>query len=50
MTTRTEQTVRLAGEIPGAELVVIPNCGHVPPEECPTAFLTVVDNFLSRLD
>ena len=46
----TEQTVRLAGEIPGAELVVIPNCGHVPHEECPTAFLTVVDNFLSRLD
>lgn len=46
----TEQTVRLAGEIAGAQLVVIPNCGHVPHEECPAAFLTAVDNFLSRLD
>lgn len=46
----TEQTVRLAGEIPGAELVVIPNCGHVPHEECPAEFLTAVDNFLSRLN
>lgn len=46
----TEQSIRLAGEIPGAELVVIPNCGHVPHEECPEAFLAAVDEFLSRLD
>lgn len=46
----TEQSIRLAGEIPGAELVVIPNCGHVPHEECPDAFLAAVDEFLSRLD
>jgi pimeloyl-ACP methyl ester carboxylesterase len=42
----TEQSVRLAGEIPGAELVVIPNCGHVPQEECPQAFLDAVRAFL----
>ncbi len=35
----TEQSIRLAGEIPNAELVVIPDCGHVPHEECPEAFL-----------
>jgi len=42
----TEQSVRLAGEISGAELVVIPRCGHVPQEECPEAFLEAVRVFL----
>ena len=45
----TEQSIRLAGEIPGAELAVLPNCGHVPQEECPTAFLAAVENFLAQL-
>lgn len=45
----TEQSIRLAGEIPGAELVVIPNCGHVPQEECPVEFLAAVESFLARL-
>jgi pimeloyl-ACP methyl ester carboxylesterase len=44
----TAQSVRLAGELPGAELVVIPNCGHVPQEECPQAFLDAVQRFLDR--
>ncbi len=42
----TEQSVRLAGELPNVELVVLPNCGHVPHEECPEAFLAAVDEFL----
>lgn len=46
----TEQTVRLADGIAGAELVVIPACGHVPHEECPAAFLAAVDDFLSRIN
>ena len=45
----TEQSIRLAGEIPGAELAVISNCGHVPQEECPAAFLAAVEDFLARL-
>ncbi len=45
----TEQSIRLAGEIPGAELVVIPNCGHVPQEECPAEFLAAVEAFLAQL-
>lgn len=45
----TEQSVRLAGELPNASLVVIPNCGHVPQEECPEAFLEAVKNFLAQL-
>ena len=42
----TEQSVRLAEEIPGAQLVVIPECGHVPQEECPGPFLEAVQAFL----
>lgn len=37
---------RLAEEIPGARLVVLPRCGHVPPEERPVESLDVVENFL----
>lgn len=46
----TEDSIHLAGELPGAELVVIPACGHVPQEECPRAFLDAVDAFLAALD
>jgi pimeloyl-ACP methyl ester carboxylesterase len=42
----TEESIRLAGEIPRAELVVFPNCGHVPQEECPESFLQAVKEFL----
>jgi pimeloyl-ACP methyl ester carboxylesterase len=45
----TAQSVRLAAEIPGAKLVVIPDCGHVPQEEQPAAFLAAVNDFLSAL-
>lgn len=45
----TEQSIRLASEIPGAELAVMPACGHVPQEECPAPFLTAVEDFLARL-
>ena len=40
-----ESSVRLAEELPNAELVVIPNCGHVPQEECPGPFLDAVEAF-----
>jgi len=42
----TEQSIRLAAEIPTATLVVIPDCGHVPQEECPGPFLEAVRQFL----
>lgn len=41
----TEQSIRLAGEIANAQLVVIPQCGHVPHEECPEAFMQAVIEF-----
>jgi len=43
----TEQSVRLAGELPDAELVIFPSCGHIPQEECPQPFLQAVEEFLS---
>jgi len=45
----TEQSIRLAGELPNAQLVVVPNCGHVPHEECPQPFLAAVGSFLAGL-
>lgn len=44
----TEQSVRLAGEIQGATLVVVPNCGHLPQEECPDVFMNAVTQFLGE--
>ena len=44
----TEDSIRAAGMIPGAELVVIPACGHVPHEECPEEFMKSVADFLNN--
>jgi pimeloyl-ACP methyl ester carboxylesterase len=44
----TEQSIRLAGELPNAQLVVIPQAGHVPHEEQPAAFMQAVTEFLQR--
>ncbi len=46
----TEQSIRLAEELPNASLVVIPECGHVPQEECPELFLQAVTGFVQSLD
>lgn len=39
--------MRLSQAIPGSRLEVIKNCGHLPHEEKPHEFLTIVDNFLT---
>ena len=44
----TAESIRLADELPDAELVVIPACGHVPHEECPAPFLAAATQFISR--
>ncbi|WP_299028436.1 alpha/beta hydrolase [uncultured Thermanaerothrix sp.] len=46
----TEESVRLARELPNARLSIIPECGHVPQEECPEAFLHTVLTFVMSLD
>ena len=45
----TEQSIRLASELPDAELVVVPACGHVPHEECPQAVMQAIEAFLANL-
>lgn len=45
----TEQSVRLAGELPNAELVVLEACGHVPQEECPEPWLDAVTTYVNEL-
>jgi pimeloyl-ACP methyl ester carboxylesterase len=44
----TEQSIRLGGEIPNAQLVVISQCGHVPQEECPAEFMQAITDFLNK--
>ena len=44
----TADSIRLASELPNAELVVIPNCGHLPQEECPGPFLEAVTRFMTQ--
>lgn len=45
----TDESIRLARELPDAELVVIPACGHLPQEECPEAFVAAVQEFVAKL-
>lgn len=45
----TAQSVRLASELPDARLVIVPECGHIPQEEQPQAFVQATLCFLSGL-
>ncbi|WKZ34886.1 MAG: alpha/beta hydrolase [Anaerolineales bacterium] len=38
----------IADEIPGAQLTLIPHCGHVPQEECPVEFMQAAGKFLEN--
>ncbi len=49
LTVKTEESIRLARELPNAELVVIPDCGHLPQEEQPEAFVLTVSKFLKTI-
>ena len=40
--------LRLAGELPGAELHIIPDCGHIPQEEYPDETSRLIIDFLNR--
>jgi pimeloyl-ACP methyl ester carboxylesterase len=41
-----ENSLRLAEDIPSAQLVVIERCGHLPQEECPQEFLSALAGFM----
>jgi len=42
----TAESIRLAGQLPTAELVVIPASGHLPHEETPQDFLNALTEYL----
>lgn len=44
----TAESVQLAQELPNAELVVVPSCGHIAHEECPGDFMDAVWDFLGQ--
>ena len=44
----TEQSVRLADELPSAELVVLAGCGHLPQEECSQSFMDALIAFIGN--
>jgi len=46
----TQESVRLASQLPNARLVVIANAGHVPHEERPAAFMDAVISFSTILN
>jgi len=43
-----EQGRRIAAEIPGARLAIVPNCGHIPSVEKPAAFVNLIEGFAKR--
>jgi pimeloyl-ACP methyl ester carboxylesterase len=43
----TGQSIRLAGELPNAQLVVIDESGHIPHEEQPQVFMDAVMSFMN---
>jgi pimeloyl-ACP methyl ester carboxylesterase len=45
----TADSVKLAGELSGAKLVVIQEAGHVPHEEQPAVFMQVINEFVETL-
>lgn len=44
-----DQSIRLAKEIPGARLELLPDCGHVPQEECPVITAKLIRDFLQEI-
>jgi pimeloyl-ACP methyl ester carboxylesterase len=42
----TRETVRLASALPTAALEILPECGHLPQQECPEAVLDAIDRWI----
>uniref|UniRef100_Q3ASC2 Hydrolase, alpha/beta hydrolase fold family n=1 Tax=Chlorobium chlorochromatii (strain CaD3) TaxID=340177 RepID=Q3ASC2_CHLCH len=49
LTVKTAESERLANELPGAALAVIANCGHLPQEEQPEAFVQALLPFIEKV-
>ena len=42
----TQYSIDLAARISGSRLAILPDCGHLPQEECPEPFMNAVEQFL----
>ncbi len=42
------ETRRLSEEVAGSQLVILPDCGHLPQDECPQAVNTAITDWLRR--
>ena len=45
-----QKSIDLAARIPGSRFVALPDCGHVPQEECPGPFMDVVREFVAQVE
>ena len=45
-----QKSIDLAARIPGSRFVALPDCGHVPQEECPGPFMDVVREFMAQME
>lgn len=43
------QSLRLVQDMPHAGLIILPDCGHLPQEECPESFIRALTRFLHTL-
>lgn len=43
------QSLRLVKDMPQAGLIILPDCGHLPQEECPKSFIRALTRFLHTL-
>jgi pimeloyl-ACP methyl ester carboxylesterase len=44
----TVANIELAKKMPNAHLAVIAECGHVPQEECPAAFMDAINKWFTQ--
>jgi pimeloyl-ACP methyl ester carboxylesterase len=42
----TRETLRVAAELPAAQLEILPECGHLPQQECPDALINAIERWL----
>jgi pimeloyl-ACP methyl ester carboxylesterase len=45
----TNESIKLSHDLSNSRLVIIPQCGHVPQEECPDEFITAIENYVTEL-
>jgi len=45
-----DQSEKLSSELLNSEIFILPNCGHVPQEECPIELMEIIDDYLLKME